>query len=279
MNFTKMHGLGNDFAVVAGFASVPDRIADLAVRVCDRHFGVGADGLVLILPSRKADVQMRIFNADGSEPEQCGNAVRCVARYVYDKGYVRKETLTVETRAGIQNLRLILEDGAFAGVTVDMGVPTLQGALVPTMIEAEQVVSHPIAVDGREHAFTAVSMGNPHAVLFVNALGEIELHDIGPKIETHELFPRKTNVEFVEVHGPQEVTMHVWERGCGETLACGSGACAVAVAGVLTGRTDRRVLVHLKGGDLHIEWKEEDGRVYMTGPAQIVYEGQWLLPS
>lgn len=275
MKFTKMHGLGNDFAVVAEFSSVPERISELAVAVCDRHFGAGADGLVLILPSNKADFQMRIFNADGTEPEQCGNAVRCVGKYVYDHGLTDRTEITVETGAGVQGLQLETRDGKVTRVTVDMGLPILQGLLIPTDVDAEQVVAAPLRVDGEEYRYTAVSMGNPHVVLFVDSLADVDLHGIGPKIETHERFPRKANVEFVQVHASNEVTMHVWERGVGETLACGSGACAVGVAGVLEGRTSREVTVHLKGGDLLIRWDENDGRVYMTGPAVSVYDAVW----
>lgn len=277
MKFTKMHGLGNDFIVVAGFSSVPDQVSEWAVRVCDRHFGIGGDGLVFILPSEQADFRMRIFNSDGSEPEQCGNAVRCVGKYVYDYGLTDKEEVTLETGAGLQVLQLRVEQGRVAQVTVDMGEPKLAGKIVPTTIDAEQVVLHPIEVDGEEFAFTAVSMGNPHAVIFVDSLGEIDLHGTGPKIETHAYFPRKTNVEFVQLHSENEVTMHVWERGAGETLACGTGACSVAVAGVLNGKTSRHVLVHLKGGDLQIEWREADNHVYMTGPAVVVFAGEWLI--
>ncbi|TCP52446.1 diaminopimelate epimerase [Tumebacillus sp. BK434] len=276
MKFTKMHGLGNDFVVVAEFSSVPEGISELAQKVCDRHFGIGADGLVLVLPhAGGADFAMRIFNADGTEAEQCGNAVRCVAKYVYDKGLTDKTEVLLETRIGVQKLTLFAERGAVSQVTVDMGEPTLAGAQIPTTVDRTQVVSHPVAVPDGEFSLTAVSMGNPHAVIFVEDMQEIRLHSTGPQIETHPMFPRKTNVEFVQVHAPDDVTMHVWERGCGETLACGSGACAVVVAGVLTGRTARKTTVHLKGGDLQIEWREADGRVYMTGPSVIVFEGSW----
>jgi diaminopimelate epimerase len=277
MKFTKMHGLGNDFIVVAGFSSVPDDVQDLAVRMCDRHFGVGADGLAFLLPSEKAEFRMRIFNSDGSEPEQCGNAVRCIGKYLYDYGLTTRDEVSVETGAGVQHLKLAVENGKVSRVTVDMGEPMLQGVVVPTTIDAERVVLHPIEVPGGRYEFTAVSMGNPHAVIFVNAVQDVDLHGTGAQIETHAYFPRKTNVEFVEVHDPKEVTMHVWERGAGETLACGSGACAVAVAGVLTGKTSHDVLVHLKGGDLHIEWNLVDRHVYMTGPALTVYEGVWMM--
>jgi diaminopimelate epimerase len=276
MKFTKMHGLGNDFVVVAEFSSVPEQISELARQVCDRHFGIGADGLVLILPHKgEADFAMRIFNADGTEAEQCGNAVRCVAKYVYDKKLTDREEILLETRIGVQRLKLHIENGQAAQVTVDMGEPTLQGEKIPTAISAAQVVNHPVHTEEGELFFTAVSMGNPHAVIFVDSLEQIDLHKAGPQIETNPLFPRRTNVEFVEVHREDEVTMHVWERGCGETLACGSGACAVVVAGVLTGKTSRKATVHLKGGDLHIEWREADNRVYMTGPSKIVFEGIW----
>jgi len=277
MKFTKMHGLGNDFIVVAGFSSVPDNVSELAIAMCNRNFGVGADGLVFILPSEIADFRMRIFNSDGTEPEQCGNAVRCVGKYLYDYGLTEQSEVRLETGAGLQTLKLIVENHKVVTVTVDMGAPILQGELIPTTIFAEQVVAQPIHVEGGDYEFTAVSMGNPHAVIFVDRLSEIDLHGVGPKLEKHEFFPRKTNVEFIEVHSAEEVTMHVWERGAGETLACGTGACATAVAGVLTGRTSRSVLVHLKGGDLHIEWNESDNHVYMTGPALVVFEGTWLL--
>ncbi|HEU4963623.1 MAG TPA: diaminopimelate epimerase, partial [Bacilli bacterium] len=198
-------------------------------------------------------------------------------KYVYDKGLTDKEVVTLETLAGLQTLQLHVENKVVSQVTVDMGEPILQGTLIPTTVEAERVVEHPVEAEGVTYPVTAVSMGNPHAVIYTDSLAAIDLHRTGPKLEIHPLFPRKTNVEFVERHSAQEVTMHVWERGCGETLACGTGACAVAVAGALTGRTGRSVLVHLKGGDLHIEWKEADNHVYMTGPSVIVYEGTWLL--
>jgi diaminopimelate epimerase len=277
MKFTKMHGLGNDFVVIAEFSAVPEGISELAQKICDRHFGVGADGLVLILPSERADFRMRIFNSDGSEPEQCGNAVRCVGKYVYDYGMIDRDEVTVETGAGVQRLKLFVENDQVVRVTVDMGRPILEAAQIPTAFSNGRVIRQPLMAEEEEFLVTAVSMGNPHAVIFVDDLAKIDLHRIGPKLETHEMFPRKTNVEFVQVHSPTEVTMHVWERGAGETLACGSGACAVGVAGVLNGFTERNVLVHLKGGDLLIEWKEEDQHVYMTGPAVSVFEGRWLL--
>ncbi|ASS75730.1 diaminopimelate epimerase [Tumebacillus algifaecis] len=275
MKFTKMHGLGNDFVVVAEFSSVPEGISELAQQVCDRHFGIGADGLVLVLPHEQADFAMRIFNADGTEAEQCGNAVRCVAKYVYDKGLTDRPEVLLETRIGIQRLQLFTEAGQVTQVTVDMGEPILTAEKIPTTAASERVVNHQVTVADGEFPVTAVSMGNPHAVIFLSDLATVNLHQTGPQIETHPFFPRKTNVEFVQVNADDDVTMHVWERGCGETLACGSGACAVVVAGVLTGKTSRETTVHLKGGDLRIEWREADNRVYMTGPSVIVFEGDF----
>lgn len=275
MDFVKLHGLGNDFIVVRA-ERLPDDAAASAVRLCDRNFGIGADGLVFVLPSAKADFMMRIMNADGSEAEQCGNAIRCVAKYVYDRGLVdtNKTTLTIETiGAGVQNLQVSVSGGKVTTVRVDMGEPVLDGLKVPTTIAASPVLNHPIAVGGREFRFTAVSMGNPHCVIFVEDAVRFDLHEWGPKLETHQLFPRKTNVEFVTVQAPDRVDMRVWERGAGPTLACGTGACATLVACVLGGRTGRTATVSLKGGDLLIEWNEADNRVYMTGPAEQVFTG------
>ncbi|UOF89192.1 diaminopimelate epimerase [Fodinisporobacter ferrooxydans] len=277
MQFTKMHGLGNDFIIVAGMKQVHENVNQLAVRMCDRNFGIGADGLVYILPSAAADFQMRIFNSDGSEPEQCGNAIRCVGKYVYDHRLTDQTTIRVETKAGIQTLELTVTDKRVQSVRVDMGVPILQGLQIPTAIDQDVVLQVPISADGFQSTFTAVSMGNPHCVIMMDRLADLPFDQVGPALEVHPYFPKKTNVEFVEVHAPKEVTMRVWERGAGETLACGTGACAVCVAGVLAGRTERRVLVHLKGGDLEIEWSQTDNHVYMTGPAVEVFQGQWLL--
>ncbi|MEZ2656553.1 diaminopimelate epimerase [Aneurinibacillus aneurinilyticus] len=275
MNFTKMNGLGNDFIIVAHFESVPDYAPQMARAMCDRHFGIGGDGLVFILPSEKADVRMRIINADGSEAEQCGNAVRCVAKYAYDHKLSFREALTVETMAGIQHVWLTIEEGKATQVKVDMGAPILRGEAIPVAVNAENVVDHPIEADGAAFAFTGVSMGNPHAVIFVEDAPRFEVERWGPVLEKHSLFPNKANVEFVSVISPTEVEMRVWERGCGQTYACGTGACATVVAGALTGRIERRALVHLKGGDLEIEWSETDNRVYMTGPAEEVFAGRW----
>jgi diaminopimelate epimerase len=274
MEFTKMHGLGNDFIVVAGEPKLPDNAAALAIELCNRFFGIGADGLVYILPSEKADFMMRIMNSDGSEAEQCGNAIRCVSKYVYDHGMTDKEEITIETiGAGVQKVQLSVQDGKVATVRVDMGQPILKGTQVPTKIDQDVVLGHPIEVDGREFRFTAVSMGNPHCVIYVDDAVNFDLQAWGPKLETHPLFPRKINVEFVTVKSRDYADMRVWERGAGPTLACGTGACATLVSSVLNGLTDRKATVSLKGGDLYIEWNEEDNHVYMTGPAQEVFHG------
>lgn len=274
MNFTKMNGLGNDFIVIAGEQQLPDNVADLAIRLCNRFFGIGADGLVYILPSEVADFRMRIINSDGSEAEQCGNAIRCVAKYVYDNGLTDKEEITIETLgAGAQKVQLTVQAGEVSSVRVDMGEPILNGLQVPTSVDAERVIEHPIEVDGREFRFTAVSMGNPHCVIYVDDAVHFDLNTWGPKLETHPLFPRKINVEFVTVNSRSHTDMRVWERGAGPTLACGTGACATVVASVLTGATDRTATVSLKGGDLLIEWNESDNHVYMTGPAAVSFRG------
>lgn len=274
MNFTKMHGLGNDFIIVAGEQALPDNVAELAESLCNRFFGIGADGLVYILPSENADFRMRIINSDGSEAEQCGNAIRCVAKYVYDNGLTNQEEITIETLgAGVQRVQLTVEGGKVQKVRVDMGEPILNGLQVPTTVDAERVIEHPIEVDGREFKFTAVSMGNPHCVIYVDDAIGFDLETWGPKLETHPMFPRKINVEFATVNSRTQADMRVWERGAGPTLACGTGACATLVASVLTGATDRTATISLKGGDLLIEWNENDNHIYMTGPAAEVFRG------
>ncbi|MGW9125968.1 diaminopimelate epimerase [Paenibacillus chitinolyticus] len=275
MEFTKMNGLGNDFIVLSGYKELPDNVAELAVRWCNRFFGIGADGLVFILPSEKADVQMRIINSDGSEPEQCGNAIRCVAKYVYDRDPGKREAITVETRgAGVQQVHVTAEKGIAKAIRVDMGEPVLQGLEIPTTIDVERVIDQPIEAGGRTFTFTAVSMGNPHCVIDVEDAPSFDLAAWGPLLEQHPLFPNKANVEFVTVRSRDYADMRVWERGAGPTLACGTGACATLVALVLTGKTDRTATISLKGGDLLIEWNEADNRVYMTGPAAEVYKGK-----
>jgi diaminopimelate epimerase len=274
MNFTKMHGLGNDFIIVTGESKLPDQASELAIKLCDRFFGIGADGLVYILPSEKADFMMRIMNSDGSEAEQCGNAIRCVSKYVFDHNLIQQTEISIETiGAGAQKVQLFIKEGKVDTVRVDMGQPILKGTLVPTTVDQDTVKDYPIEVDGREFRFTAVSMGNPHCVIYVDDAINMDLQTWGPKLETHPMFPRKINVEFVTVKSRDYADMRVWERGAGPTLACGTGACATLVASVLNGLTDREAIVSLKGGHLFIEWNESDNHVYMTGPAQEVYKG------
>ncbi|MCJ8011278.1 diaminopimelate epimerase [Paenibacillus sp. KQZ6P-2] len=278
MEFTKMHGLGNDFIVIYGEQALPDHVAELAVKWCDRYFGIGADGLVYILPSEQADYRMRIINSDGSEAEQCGNAIRCVAKYVYDHGYVQREEITIETLgAGVQKVSIHTDNGKAAAVTVDMGEPVLEGLKIPTTIDSTPVVDVPLEAEGASFQFTAVSMGNPHCVIYVDDAVSFDLNTWGPKLEVHPLFPKKVNVEFATVLDRQTIDMRVWERGAGPTFACGTGACATLVSSVLNGKTDRKAEVRLKGGSLFIQWNEQDNRVYMTGPAAFVYTGNVAL--
>lgn len=274
MRFTKMHGLGNDFILIYGEKELPSDAPARAEAWCNRYFGIGADGLVYILPSERADVMMRMINPDGTEAEQCGNAIRCVAKYIFDNGYVPKEQLSIETRgAGVQKLQLSLDNGSVSTVTVDMGEPVLEGLKIPTLLHRTPVLDEPIVLDGREFRFTAVSMGNPHCIVYVDDAPAFDIAAWGPKLEAHPLFPNRTNVEFATVRSRGYVDMRVWERGAGPTLACGTGACATLVASVLNGWTDRSAVISLKGGDLRIEWSEKDNRVYMTGPSAFVYDG------
>jgi diaminopimelate epimerase len=274
MNFTKMHGLGNDFIVVAGEKELPADAGQRAIQLCNRFFSIGADGIVYILPSDNADFKMRIINSDGSEPEQCGNAIRCVSKYVYDHKLIDKTEITVETLgAGVQKVQLNVQDGKVRTVRVDMGQPILNGLQVPTTVDEAKVINYPIEVDGKEFRFTAVSMGNPHCVIYVEDAVNFDLSTWGPKLEVHPMFPRKINVEFATVKNRAYTDMRVWERGAGPTLACGTGACATLVSSVLNGLTDREATVSLKGGELFIEWNEADNHVYMTGPAEEVFTG------
>jgi diaminopimelate epimerase len=276
MRFTKMHGAGNDYVYIDCFRNPPPADpAGLSRAISDRHFGVGSDGLILICPCEAADAQMRMFNADGSEAEMCGNGIRCVAKYLYDHGLVRKPALSVETGRGILTLDLEIREGRVHQVRVDMGEPILEAARMPTNLPGNPPREVPLAVGGRMLNVTCVSVGNPHCVTFVDGLSDALVLGIGPQIEQHPAFPRRTNAEFVRVNNPEDVTVRVWERGSGETLACGTGACAVAVAGVLTERTQRRLIVHLPGGDLVLHWSEIDSHVYMTGPAVEVFSGEW----
>jgi diaminopimelate epimerase len=281
MHFTKMHGAGNDYIYVDCFAEpIPADPSALARRISDRRFGVGGDGLILICPTDRADAEMRMFNADGSASEMCGNGIRCVAKYVFDHDIARRNPLSIESAGRIYSLELDVRRGSVASVRVDMGEPILTPAQIPTNLRSprgteEPVVDVPITVGGREFHVTTVSMGNPHCVTFVeNATDDLVL-GIGPQLEVDPRFPKRVNCEFVEVRGRQELRQRTWERGSGETFACGTGACAVCVAGVLTGRTDRKVLIHLLGGDLSIEWSEENNHVFMTGPAVEVFTGRW----
>lgn len=280
MQFTKMHGAGNDYVYVDCFHhSLPGDPADVARQVSDRHFGIGGDGLILICPSDKADARMRMFNADGSESEMCGNGVRCVAKYVYDHGIARRSPMTIETGRGVLTLEITAVDGRASQVRVDMGEPILDAERIPTTLPGSPVVNSPLRVAERDLSVTCVSMGNPHCITFVEALNDEWVHAIGSKIEVDPHFPRRVNAEFVEVLAPDELRMRVWERGSGETLACGTGACAVCVAGVLTGRSQRKVRVHLLGGDLELHWSAENNHVYMTGPATEVFSGEWFGPQ
>jgi len=276
MNFTKMHGLGNDYIYINCFSEEVSDPKELAIRMSDRHFGVGGDGIVLILPSKIADFRMRMFNADGSEAEMCGNAIRCVGKYVYDKRLTEKKVITIETLAGIKVLDMKVNKHIVTEVTVDMGEAILQPELIPVVSSENPVIKLNIAAKDRNFEFTCVSMGNPHAITFVNSTAEFEVEKYGKVIEINPLFPKKTNVEFVEIINRKEVNMRVWERGTGETLACGTGACATLVACVLNGLTDRDATIHLIGGDLTIKWDEETNHVFMTGPATLVFKGVWL---
>ncbi|MBI1310316.1 diaminopimelate epimerase [bacterium] len=275
MRFTKMHGAGNDYVYVNCFEPVElGDVPELARQISDRHFGVGGDGLVLICPSERGDARMRMYNADGSEAEMCGNAVRCVAKFVYDHGIAKKDELQIETGRGVLTLQCSTSNGLVDRVRVNMAQPILTSAEIPTKLPGDPPVKAPLQIGNRTLEVTCVSMGNPHAVTFVDEVTDDWVLNIGPQVEVHPAFPRKINAEFIQVLSPTETRMRVWERGSGETLACGTGACASVVAGVLAGVNERRVTVHLRGGDLEIEWAES-GDVYMTGPATEVFSGEW----
>ncbi len=275
IRFTKMQGIGNDYVYVNLFEEkVPDPVA-LSIAVSDRHFGVGADGLILIGPSKTADVSMRIFNADGSEAEMCGNGIRCVAKYAREHGLAKSDKVSVETNAGVKSVLVILEGGKVVRARVNMGVPRLLRREIPMTGPAkERCVDAPLEAAGERFTITAVSMGNPHCVIFTEDVAAIPLLNWGPAIERHPAFPERTNVHFVQVNTRGDVTMRTWERGSGVTLACGTGASAVCVAGALTDRTDRSVRAHLPGGDLELEWAQDDD-VFMTGPATESFTGVW----
>ena len=276
MKFTKMQGIGNDYVYVTCLQETIENPSELAKKISDRHYGVGSDGLIMINPSDKADFEMEMYNADGSRGEMCGNGIRCVAKYVYDYGLTDKTSISVETLAGIKYLDLTVEDGKVVLVKVDMGKPMLRPEEVPVVSEKEEVIDEPITVDGQEYRMTCVSMGNPHAVVFIDQdVKEFPLETVGVKFENHERFPKRVNTEFVNVLDRHTAQMRVWERGSGETLACGTGACAVAVACALNGLTEDEVTVKLLGGDLQIKWDREKNTVYMTGPAEVVFDGEW----
>ena len=276
MKFTKMQGIGNDYVYVNCLQETIENPSELAKKISDRHYGVGSDGLIMINPAEEADFEMEMYNADGSRGEMCGNGIRCVAKYVYDYGLTDKTSISVETLAGIKYLDLTVEDGKVVLVKVDMGKPMLRPEEVPVVSEKEEVIDEPITVDGQEYRMTCVSMGNPHAVVFIDQdVKEFPLETVGVKFDNHERFPKRVNTEFVNVLDRHTAQMRVWERGSGETLACGTGACAVAVACALNGLTEDEVTVKLLGGDLQIKWDREKNTVYMTGPAEVVFDGEW----
>lgn len=277
MKFTKMQGLGNDYVYVNCLQEKIDNPPAAARFVSDRHFGIGSDGLIMINPSDAADFEMEMYNADGSRSEMCGNGIRCVAKYVYDYGLTDKTSISVETLGGIKYLDLIIENGKVSLVKVDMGKPVLEPEKIPVIAEDEaqtELVNAPIMIDGKEYRMTSVSMGNPHTVVYMDDVKGLDIESIGPKFENHERFPNRVNTEFVKIIDRQTVEMRVWERGSGETLACGTGACAAAVASILNGFTEDKVTVKLLGGDLFIEWDKETNHVYMTGPAAVVFDGE-----
>lgn len=272
MKFTKMHGCGNDYVYVdCTQEMLPDPSAT-AIQVSDRHFGIGSDGLILICPSEKGDFRMRMYNADGSEGAMCGNGIRCVAKFVYDKGLTDKTSIAVETKGGMKYLDLTVENGKVSKVKVDMGAPILNAEQIPVQWNDERMIGQPVTVDGKEWVMTCVSMGNPHAVVWCDDVDGLDIEKVGPHFENHPMFPDRVNTEFVRVIDRNNVQMRVWERGSGETLACGTGCCATAVACFLNGLTDRNVTVHLLGGALDIEVTEET--VFMTGSATTVFEGE-----
>ncbi|MDD3212474.1 MAG: diaminopimelate epimerase [Eubacteriales bacterium] len=278
LHFTKMHGIGNDYLYVNAFTeTLPDDLPGLAVRMSRRRFGCGSDGLILILPSDTADFRMRMFNNDGSESEMCGNGIRCVAAYCHDRGLTNRTEFDIETGGGIKHMSLTLDQkGRTESVRVDMGAPVTDGAMVPSTLTGNPVTMRPLTALGQTWPVTLVNMGNPHAVTFVESPAQSPVTTVGPVLEHDPVFPNKCNIEFVHVVDRGHIEMRVWERGTGETLACGTGACASMVASVLNGFIDRKAEVSLPGGKLTIEWSEADGHVYMTGPATFVYDAVWL---
>ncbi|MCI8408069.1 MAG: diaminopimelate epimerase [Lachnospiraceae bacterium] len=276
MKFTKMHGCGNDYVYVNCFIEKMDNPEELSKKVSDRHFGIGSDGLILILPSDVADFRMAMYNADGSEGNMCGNGIRCVGKYVFDYGLTDKTSISVETKSGIKYLELFVEKGKVATVKVDMGAPIITAKEVPVIFEKEKMIGEKVEIAGKEYEMTCVSMGNPHAIVWVEDTSSLDLEKIGPIFENHDMFPERVNTEFIQIIDRHEVNMRVWERGSGETWACGTGACAAAVACILNNKTEDEVLVHLLGGDLKIQYDKEKNCVYMTGPATTVFEGEFF---
>ncbi len=276
ITFTKMNGIGNDYIYIDCTKEpvlADDEIAPFSVRFSDRHFGVGADGVILIKPSSAGDFFMDMYNADGSRGKMCGNGIRCVAKYVYDKGLTEKKDIRIETISGIKDISVKVEGNKVVRATVNMGRPIIESAKIPVIWSEANMINQPIAVGGKLFNITAVSMGNPHAVIFTKGIEEMDLAHIGPFFEKHKLFPESVNTEFVEVINRKHLRMRVWERGSGETMACGTGACAVLVAAVLNGFADRKATITLNGGDLEIKWREDSGEVFMEGPAEISFEG------
>ena len=275
LKFTKMHGLGNDYVYMDAINQKIENRESLAKYVSDRHFGIGSDGLILICPSEIADFKMQMFNSDGSEAEMCGNGIRCVGKFVYDKGLTNKNIITIETLAGIKTLVMTIENGKMKTARVDMGEPILEPEKIPVVSEEKIVKNLKLNILDKEFRFTCVSMGNPHSVTFIEEdVNKFDICKYGNLIETNKAFPKKTNVEFINVVDDKTLKMRVWERGAGETLACGTGACGALIASVLNGYTSRNVTIHLLGGDLNIEWNENDNHVYMTGSATTVFEGE-----
>ena len=277
MKFKKMHGIGNDYVYVNCFQETVENPSELAIKVSERHFGIGSDGLILIKPSDVADFEMDMYNADGSRGMMCGNGIRCVGKYVYDYGLTDKTSITVNTLSGIKYLDLTVVDGKAVEIRVNMGAPILETKKIPMICEKEQAIDEPIVVGDHTYRITAVSMGNPHAVTYMDDVKNLDIEAIGPKFEHHTCFPERVNTEFVRVIDDQTVEMRVWERGSGETWACGTGACAVAVSSILNGFTKDEVTVKLLGGDLKIFWDRKENLVYMTGPAQVVFDGELYL--
>lgn len=275
MKFTKMQGLGNDYVYVNCVEKKMENASQIAIAVSDRHYGIGSDGLILINSSEVADFEMEMYNADGSRGEMCGNGIRCVGKYVYDYGLTDKTHITIETLAGIKYLDLQVEDGKVKQVRVNMGSPLLRPEEIPIALEGESVIDVPISINDIVYRMTGVGMGNPHTVVFLDDIEQMKIEEIGPKFENHSYFPNRVNTEFVKVIDRTHVKMRVWERGSGETLACGTGACAVAVACILNGLTEEDVTVSLLGGDLQIQWERKENIVYMTGPAEVVFDGEW----